>query len=74
MITVSIRTIVAGDALAWLIERGDYQCFASAKRAATAIAYWKEIAKTDAGRDRINFKFIEEQRDLAMIFKLTWSK
>ena len=74
MITVPIRTNVAGDALEWLIERGDYQSFTSVKRAATAIAYWKEVAKTDAGQNRVNFNFIDAQKDLAMLFKLTWSK
>lgn len=74
MIKVLIRTNVAGEALEWLIARGDYQFFASPARAATAVAYWKEVAKTDPGLNRVNFQFIEDQRDLAMMFKLIWSK
>lgn len=60
------------DAMVWLRDCGEYE-HTLADNILTSLSYWRAVAKGGPSRDTILFSFKPHQKDLAMIFKMTWA-
>jgi hypothetical protein len=59
------------DAIRWLIDRGNYQGF-SRQEAIHHMDFWLDAKDLKYATLPVRFTFNEDERDLAMLFKLTW--
>jgi hypothetical protein len=72
VIDVPVLMHRVADAMVWLRDRGDYDHIL-ASEVGSVLVYWQAVAKEGPSRDTILFSFKPHQKDLAMIFKMTWS-